>query len=415
MRLASTHATVQRIWTVELRPQHGRTSSGCPRCSPTATALQAASARSAALAHLARHARTDALPRICAPASAGTRGCHWHPRHRGCAGPVLLALTRDRSGRTWRLADACAACAAATSHTAVVPAHPARPRPGRASRLPDAAPARSAPPSARPNSSAYGKCSPTSQPHSPASPPPPPGCSPCSAPCAPTPAGRSGCPSASCAACGCTAARTVARTGARRLAAPHQHADTPPSQAQLLDAAVLHQASRRTARIRAAQWALRPIPWPSRPPCPPLCGWPHSPWPPTAPPGWVGVSSMLSPASAGSRPAAGGPPRPSGPCPSRDRLAPPSRRRRGPVGAARALSAQRRRHPRGPWVKAARWPVFLAPTILPLRMPGTSFASLLSQRCARPIYIGRTVRMSCSPRRAMASKSLWAIAAKLVG
>jgi hypothetical protein len=34
---------------------------------------------------------------------------------------VLLALTRDRSGRTWRLADACAACAAATSHTAVVP------------------------------------------------------------------------------------------------------------------------------------------------------------------------------------------------------------------------------------------------------------------------------------------------------
>jgi hypothetical protein len=34
---------------------------------------------------------------------------------------VLLALTRDRSGRTWRLADTCAACAAATSHTAVVP------------------------------------------------------------------------------------------------------------------------------------------------------------------------------------------------------------------------------------------------------------------------------------------------------
>ncbi|MCM1973186.1 hypothetical protein [Streptomyces sp. G1] len=34
---------------------------------------------------------------------------------------MLLALTRDRSGRTWRLADTCAACAAATSHTAVVP------------------------------------------------------------------------------------------------------------------------------------------------------------------------------------------------------------------------------------------------------------------------------------------------------
>ncbi|MFD8760507.1 hypothetical protein [Streptomyces mirabilis] len=34
---------------------------------------------------------------------------------------MLLALTRDRSGRTWRLSDTCAACAAATSHTAVVP------------------------------------------------------------------------------------------------------------------------------------------------------------------------------------------------------------------------------------------------------------------------------------------------------
>ncbi|MEV5910604.1 hypothetical protein AB0M00_17095 [Streptomyces chartreusis] len=34
---------------------------------------------------------------------------------------MLLALTRDRGGRTWRLADTCAACAAATSNTAVVP------------------------------------------------------------------------------------------------------------------------------------------------------------------------------------------------------------------------------------------------------------------------------------------------------
>ncbi|MFH8804912.1 hypothetical protein ACH4F6_36025 [Streptomyces sp. NPDC017936] len=34
---------------------------------------------------------------------------------------MLLALTRDRSGRRWRLADACAACAAATSYTAAVP------------------------------------------------------------------------------------------------------------------------------------------------------------------------------------------------------------------------------------------------------------------------------------------------------
>ncbi|MGW2785958.1 hypothetical protein ACWC3X_32695 [Streptomyces populi] len=57
------------------------------------------------------------------------QGCSWHLRHRGCAGPVLLALTRNRSGRAWRLADTCAACAAATSHTAVVPATLTTPRP----------------------------------------------------------------------------------------------------------------------------------------------------------------------------------------------------------------------------------------------------------------------------------------------
>nr|WP_257101410.1 hypothetical protein [Streptomyces sp. alain-838] len=34
---------------------------------------------------------------------------------------MLLTLTRQAGGRSWRLADACAACAAATSGTAVVP------------------------------------------------------------------------------------------------------------------------------------------------------------------------------------------------------------------------------------------------------------------------------------------------------
>ncbi|MET7988721.1 hypothetical protein [Streptomyces sp. NPDC005281] len=97
--------------------------------------LQAASARSAALAHLARHARADALPTHLRSCQCRAQGCSWHLRHRGCAGPVLLALTRDRSGRAWRLSDTCAACAAATSHTAVVPATllaPRRPEcPGR--------------------------------------------------------------------------------------------------------------------------------------------------------------------------------------------------------------------------------------------------------------------------------------------
>ncbi|MFE9769567.1 hypothetical protein ACFYPC_34465 [Streptomyces sp. NPDC005808] len=145
MRLSSTHAAVQRIWTVELRPHTGGPALACPRCAPRSRPLQAASARSAALTHLARHARTDALPGHLRTCQCRARGCHWHPRHRGCAGPVLLALTRDRGGRAWRLADACAACAAAMSHTAIVP--PTLLSGGRAqSASGGPAPERSAPP-----------------------------------------------------------------------------------------------------------------------------------------------------------------------------------------------------------------------------------------------------------------------------
>ncbi|MFJ6900662.1 hypothetical protein [Streptomyces hokutonensis] len=93
----------------------------CPHCTLHGHRLQPASARSAALAHLARHAQRDVLPRHLRTCQCRARSCSWHPRHRGCAGPVLLALTRDRSGRLWRLADTCAACAAAISNTAVVP------------------------------------------------------------------------------------------------------------------------------------------------------------------------------------------------------------------------------------------------------------------------------------------------------
>ncbi|WP_405593867.1 hypothetical protein OG741_37580 [Streptomyces sp. NBC_01410] len=121
MRLCTTHPPVPRTWTVELRSQRGGPVLHCPRCSPSGQLLQAASARQAALAHLARHAHSDALPahlRIC---QCHERGCRWHTRHRGCAGPILLVLTRENGGRIWRLADACAACAAATPYAAVVP------------------------------------------------------------------------------------------------------------------------------------------------------------------------------------------------------------------------------------------------------------------------------------------------------
>ncbi|MEV7283012.1 hypothetical protein AB0O01_00325 [Streptomyces sp. NPDC093252] len=127
MRLADPHTTVRRVWTVELRPQEGGPRLLCPGCPDRALPLRVSSARSAALAHLACHARADALPvhlRVC---QCRERGCCWHPRHRGCAGPVLLALTRSGSGRSWRLADVCAACAAATGSTAVVPETALRP------------------------------------------------------------------------------------------------------------------------------------------------------------------------------------------------------------------------------------------------------------------------------------------------
>lgn len=120
MRVAGAHAAA-RIWSVELRPCSGGASLVCAHCTVHAASFSATSARSAALAHLARHALADALPVHLRTCQCRERGCSWHPRHRGCAGRILLALTRDRSGRTWRLADTCAACAAVTRHTAVVP------------------------------------------------------------------------------------------------------------------------------------------------------------------------------------------------------------------------------------------------------------------------------------------------------
>ncbi|WP_406516129.1 hypothetical protein OH809_38560 [Streptomyces sp. NBC_00873] len=119
MRLCTTHLVGQRTWTVELRPERGGPTLYCPQCPPGTPPVRAAAPQ--ALAHLARHARRDALPQHLRTCQCDARGCSWHPRHRGCAGPVLLVLTREHGGRLWRLADVCAACAAATTHAAVVP------------------------------------------------------------------------------------------------------------------------------------------------------------------------------------------------------------------------------------------------------------------------------------------------------
>lgn len=121
MRLRTTCPTARRAWTVELRPSSGGPRLVCQQCDHRGVLLAAVSARSAALEHLAGHARRDVLPSYLRTCQCHERGCRWHPRHRGCAGPVRLLLARERGGRLWRLADACTACASVTVEAAVVP------------------------------------------------------------------------------------------------------------------------------------------------------------------------------------------------------------------------------------------------------------------------------------------------------
>lgn len=111
---------VQRTWMVELRPERGGAVLVCSRCPSSGTAPVRSSAQEV-MAHLAQHARRDALPAHLRTCQCHARGCRWHPRHRGCAGDILLVLACERGGRQWRLADTCAACAGATEHAAVVP------------------------------------------------------------------------------------------------------------------------------------------------------------------------------------------------------------------------------------------------------------------------------------------------------
>ncbi|MFH8789101.1 hypothetical protein [Streptomyces roseoverticillatus] len=117
MRSGTTTPPAQRIWTVEVRPGPGGAVVVCPDCGQTTSG---AALRKAVVAHLAQHARVEALAqhwRIC---QCGEHGCRWHPRHRGCDGQVRLLLTREHAGRMWRLADVCHACATVTEHAAEV-------------------------------------------------------------------------------------------------------------------------------------------------------------------------------------------------------------------------------------------------------------------------------------------------------
>lgn len=137
---------VRRAWTVEITTEQGRIRCRVPGCTGMAAGRPA---RAAALAHLAWHARLNRLPahlRIC---QCRELGCGWHPRHRGCSGPVTLVLLRRDRGRTWHLADVCAACASAAPETATVPDLPegaqCPPQPSSASPLAASADARPSP------------------------------------------------------------------------------------------------------------------------------------------------------------------------------------------------------------------------------------------------------------------------------
>ncbi len=93
----------------------------CSHCPAPSLHPQGLWTRSEVLAHLAQHARQDVLPDHLRACQCGQNGCGWHRRHRGCDGPVRLALSSARAGRMWRLSDMCAACAAVATDTALVP------------------------------------------------------------------------------------------------------------------------------------------------------------------------------------------------------------------------------------------------------------------------------------------------------
>ncbi len=136
MRLRTACTAPPRTWTIELRPHPSGLALVCRQCPRNSRDIAADSARSAALAHLARHARDDLRPPHLRTCQCHEHGCRWHPRHRGCTGPIRLLLAREHGGRIWRLADTCSACAAATTQAAVVPdtALTPAPRPERRRR-----------------------------------------------------------------------------------------------------------------------------------------------------------------------------------------------------------------------------------------------------------------------------------------
>ncbi|MDT0382436.1 hypothetical protein RM572_27130 [Streptomyces sp. DSM 42041] len=124
MGIADTPAAASRVWDVAVQVHHDKPRLICAQCGQLPQTEDFPIIRTSVLAHLADHARSEHLAAYLRICRCAERGCRWHPRHRGCAGPVSLTLTRHGHGRMWRLADTCLACTAATPHTAPVPETP---------------------------------------------------------------------------------------------------------------------------------------------------------------------------------------------------------------------------------------------------------------------------------------------------
>jgi hypothetical protein len=111
----------RRSWTVEVRSRHV----GCRDARCTGPLMTASGVRVAALAHLAWHARTERLPDHLRTCECRAHGCTWHPRRRGCDGPIALGLFRRDADRSWHLSDVCHGCLKAIPQAARVPETPA--------------------------------------------------------------------------------------------------------------------------------------------------------------------------------------------------------------------------------------------------------------------------------------------------
>ncbi len=258
MRLAGTQAAVRRVWTVELRPLAGGPRLFCVQCRSHTPPVDASSARAAALAHLAGHARAGMLPAHLRTCQCRLLGCCWHPRSRGCGGRF-----------SW-LSPGRPADAPGAWPTPAPPA-PRRPAVQLSCRTPGsdrAAPSQrhalcgvpvAACRRAPGNGPAYGRCSPTCLPRSPVH----------------LPAGRL--LALQCALRSDTRGhvtladgllRGMRLRGRRELWLELSQAGwletatvrDGPVTVRLLDATVLDQAPGRGVRRRAAHWALHPAP-----------------------------------------------------------------------------------------------------------------------------------------------------------